>query len=153
MYLLNVFSDSTIRNIMSNKSSSSLRTIPSSWVWGLVKQIDLFSCLPFPLVTHNFRYIQIQTAWYHYGWAFLLLLPHGVIFYWHESGVFFYQEGFGRYLDLHELFNEFINSKFGEKFMKTHFNYKPGEKHIEYSAYLDVFPQTHKISRNLKMTR
>ncbi|XP_058095942.1 splicing factor SF3a60 homolog [Magnolia sinica] len=49
------------------------------------------------------------------------------------------EEGFGRYLDMHELFNEYINSKFGEN--------------IEYSAYLDVFPQTHKIPRNLKMTR
>lgn len=50
------------------------------------------------------------------------------------------EEGFGRYLDLHELFNEFINSKFGDKFM-------------EYSTYLDVFPLTHKISRNRKLTR
>ncbi|KAL5989342.1 hypothetical protein ACLOJK_010232 [Asimina triloba] len=48
-------------------------------------------------------------------------------------------EGFGRYLDLHELFNEYINSKFGQP--------------IEYSAYLDVFPQTHDIPRNLKITR
>ncbi|XXG89988.1 hypothetical protein AAC387_Pa12g1862 [Persea americana] len=50
------------------------------------------------------------------------------------------EEGFGRYLDLHELFNEFINSKFGDKYM-------------EYSTYLDVFPLTHKISRNRKLTR
>ncbi|XP_020527853.1 splicing factor SF3a60 homolog isoform X2 [Amborella trichopoda] len=49
------------------------------------------------------------------------------------------EEAFGRYLDMHGLYNEYINSKFGEK--------------IEYSAYLDVFPQTHKIPLNLKLTR
>ncbi|XP_077229123.1 splicing factor-like protein [Tasmannia lanceolata] len=48
------------------------------------------------------------------------------------------EESFGRYLDMHELYNEYVNSKFGEQ--------------IEYSAFLDVFPQTHKIPRNLKMT-
>ncbi|KAK1358527.1 Splicing factor 3A subunit 3 [Heracleum sosnowskyi] len=48
-------------------------------------------------------------------------------------------EGSGRYLDLHELYNDYINSKFGEP--------------IEYSAYLEVFPQVHKISRRLKLTR
>lgn len=45
----------------------------------------------------------------------------------------------GRYLDMHELYNEYINSKFAEP--------------IEYSAYLDVFSQPHKISRKLKLTR
>ncbi|OVA11319.1 zinc finger protein [Macleaya cordata] len=49
------------------------------------------------------------------------------------------EEGYGRYLDLHELYNEYVNSKFGES--------------IEYSAYLDVFSKPHKISRNLKLTR
>lgn len=49
------------------------------------------------------------------------------------------EEAVGRYLDLHELFNDYINSKFGEK--------------IEYSAYLDVFSQPEKISRKLKLTR
>lgn len=49
------------------------------------------------------------------------------------------EEGFGRYLDLHELFGEYINSKFGEP--------------IEYAAYLDVFYKPHKISRKLKSTR
>lgn len=50
-----------------------------------------------------------------------------------------FQEAFGRYLDLHELYNEYINSKFGEP--------------IEYAAYLDVFSQPHKIPRKLKLTR
>ncbi|XP_031260104.1 splicing factor SF3a60 homolog isoform X1 [Pistacia vera] len=49
------------------------------------------------------------------------------------------EEAFGRFLDLHELFNQYINSKFGE--------------HIEYSAYLDVFSQPLKIPRKMKMTR
>ncbi|KAG9142358.1 hypothetical protein Leryth_016850 [Lithospermum erythrorhizon] len=49
------------------------------------------------------------------------------------------EEASGRYLDLHELYNDYINSKFGEK--------------IEYVAYLDVFSQPHKISRKLKLTR
>ncbi|KAH7557788.1 hypothetical protein JRO89_XS11G0220500 [Xanthoceras sorbifolium] len=48
------------------------------------------------------------------------------------------EEAFGRHLDLHELYCQYINSKFGE--------------HIEYSAYLDVFSQLHKISRKMKMT-
>ncbi|KAG5558822.1 hypothetical protein RHGRI_008699 [Rhododendron griersonianum] len=49
------------------------------------------------------------------------------------------EEAMGRYLDMHELYNEYINSKFAEP--------------IEYSAYLDVFAQPHKISRKLKLTR
>ncbi|KAG9456991.1 hypothetical protein H6P81_001499 [Aristolochia fimbriata] len=49
------------------------------------------------------------------------------------------EEAFGRYLDLHELYNEYINSKFG--------------KPIEYSAFLDVFPKTYEIQRSLKFTR
>ncbi|MBA0742283.1 hypothetical protein Gogos_015353, partial [Gossypium gossypioides] len=49
------------------------------------------------------------------------------------------EEAFGRYLDLHELFNQYINSKFGSK--------------IEYSAYLDVFSQPHNIPWKLKSTR
>ncbi|MBA0700747.1 hypothetical protein Goari_020408, partial [Gossypium aridum] len=48
------------------------------------------------------------------------------------------EEAFGRYLDLHELFNQYINSKFGAK--------------IEYSAYLDVFSQPHNIPWKLKST-
>lgn len=50
-----------------------------------------------------------------------------------------FQEAFGRYLDLHELYNEYINSKFGE--------------HIEYSAYVEVFSEPQKIPRKLKLTR
>ncbi|PKA61495.1 hypothetical protein AXF42_Ash014412 [Apostasia shenzhenica] len=49
------------------------------------------------------------------------------------------EEAFGRYLDMHELYNEYINSKFGEP--------------IEYSTFLDTFSQFHKISCNAKMTR
>ncbi|GAV66208.1 DUF3449 domain-containing protein/SF3a60_bindingd domain-containing protein/Telomere_Sde2_2 domain-containing protein [Cephalotus follicularis] len=49
------------------------------------------------------------------------------------------EEAFGKYLDLHELYNQYINSKFGEP--------------IEYSAYLDVFSQPHKTPRKLKSTR
>ncbi|KAL6988423.1 hypothetical protein U1Q18_014173 [Sarracenia purpurea var. burkii] len=49
------------------------------------------------------------------------------------------EEAFGRYLDLHELYNEYINSKFGEP--------------IEYSAYLDIFSQPDKVHRKLKLTR
>lgn len=45
----------------------------------------------------------------------------------------------GRYLDMHELYNQYINSKFGEP--------------IEYSAYLDVFSEPDKIPRKLKFTR
>uniref|UniRef100_A0A8R7PUV8 Matrin-type domain-containing protein n=1 Tax=Triticum urartu TaxID=4572 RepID=A0A8R7PUV8_TRIUA len=48
-------------------------------------------------------------------------------------------EAFGRYLDLHELYNEFINSKFGSL--------------MEYSAYVGTFAQTEKIAHNLKATR
>uniref|UniRef100_A0A1D1XTF9 Splicing factor 3A subunit 3 n=1 Tax=Anthurium amnicola TaxID=1678845 RepID=A0A1D1XTF9_9ARAE len=49
------------------------------------------------------------------------------------------EEAFGRYLDMHELFNEYINSKFGER--------------IEYSTFLETFSQTHKIPCKLKLTR
>ncbi|CAH9140883.1 unnamed protein product [Cuscuta epithymum] len=49
------------------------------------------------------------------------------------------EEGSGRYLDLHELYGEYINSKFGEP--------------IEYTAYLEVFSKPQLISRKLKSTR
>ncbi|XP_062217876.1 splicing factor SF3a60 homolog [Phragmites australis] len=49
------------------------------------------------------------------------------------------EEAFGRYLDLHELYNEFINSKFGAP--------------MEYSAYVGTFSQTDKITQNHKATR
>ncbi|KAF8379700.1 hypothetical protein HHK36_029144 [Tetracentron sinense] len=49
------------------------------------------------------------------------------------------EEALGRYLDLHEMYNKYINSKFGEP--------------IEYSTYLDVFSLPHKIPRNLKLGR
>ncbi|CAA7026692.1 unnamed protein product [Microthlaspi erraticum] len=44
----------------------------------------------------------------------------------------------GLYLDLHEMYNQYINSKFGEK--------------VEYSAYLNVFSQLDKIQFNLKLS-
>jgi splicing factor 3A subunit 3 len=49
------------------------------------------------------------------------------------------EEGNGRYLDLHDMYNQYINSKFGER--------------VEYSAYLDVFSQPEKIPRKLKLSR
>ncbi|XP_074291696.1 splicing factor SF3a60 homolog isoform X1 [Silene latifolia] len=49
------------------------------------------------------------------------------------------EEGFGRYLDLHEFYNRYINSKFGER--------------MEYIAYLNVFSQPQLIPRKRKMTR
>ncbi|KAJ4840073.1 hypothetical protein Tsubulata_011458 [Turnera subulata] len=49
------------------------------------------------------------------------------------------EEAFGKYLDLHELYYDYVNSKFGER--------------IEYSAYLDIFSQPEKISRKLKCSR
>lgn len=49
------------------------------------------------------------------------------------------EEGFGRYLDLHEFYNRYINSKFGEP--------------MEYTTYLDVFSLPEKIPRKFKMTR
>jgi splicing factor 3A subunit 3 len=50
-----------------------------------------------------------------------------------------FQEAFGRYLDMHELYQQYVNSKFGEP--------------IEYSAYLDIFSETDKIPRKMKTTR
>ncbi|KAJ0235244.1 Splicing factor SF3a60 [Hirschfeldia incana] len=49
------------------------------------------------------------------------------------------EEGAGRYLDLHDMYNQYINSKFGER--------------VEYSVYLDVFSQPEKIPRKLKFSR
>lgn len=49
------------------------------------------------------------------------------------------EEGYGRYLDLHELYGEYINSKFGEP--------------IEYTAYLEVFSKPQLIPRKHKSTR
>ncbi|KAK7410706.1 hypothetical protein VNO78_01709 [Psophocarpus tetragonolobus] len=59
------------------------------------------------------------------------------------------EEALGRYLDLHELYYQYVNSKFGE-----FINSKSGERErIEYSAYVDVFSDTDKIPRKMKMTR
>ncbi|KAJ0525720.1 putative splicing factor SF3a60 binding domain, SF3A3 domain, splicing factor 3A subunit 3 [Helianthus annuus] len=50
------------------------------------------------------------------------------------------EEAYGRYLDLHELYNDYINSKFG--------------KQIDYSTYLEVFSQPQRIpSSKLQVTR
>ncbi|XP_075493797.1 splicing factor SF3a60 homolog [Primulina tabacum] len=49
------------------------------------------------------------------------------------------EEASGRYLDLHELYNDYINAKFG--------------KQIDYSIYLDLFSQPENISCKLKLTR
>uniref|UniRef100_A0A0E0D5Q9 Matrin-type domain-containing protein n=1 Tax=Oryza meridionalis TaxID=40149 RepID=A0A0E0D5Q9_9ORYZ len=49
------------------------------------------------------------------------------------------EEAFGRYLDLHELYNEFINSKFGTP--------------MEYSAYVGTFSHVEKMAQNLKTSR
>lgn len=49
------------------------------------------------------------------------------------------EEAFGRYLDLHEFYNRYINSKFGEP--------------MEYTTYLDVFSLPEMIPRKFKMTR
>ncbi|KAK4759057.1 hypothetical protein SAY87_020358 [Trapa incisa] len=49
------------------------------------------------------------------------------------------EEAMGRYLDMHELFHLYVNSKFGEP--------------IEYSAYLDTFAHLEKISRRLKFSK
>ena len=51
----------------------------------------------------------------------------------------FLQEANGKYLDMHELYNQYLNYKFGPA--------------IEYSAYLEEFPQTHKIARKHKLSR
>lgn len=50
------------------------------------------------------------------------------------------EESFGRYLDMHELYNMYTNAKFGEK-------------GIEYSAFLERFLPSDKIPHNLKLTR
>ncbi|CAN7004841.1 splicing factor SF3a60 homolog [Brassica rapa] len=49
------------------------------------------------------------------------------------------EEGVGRYLDLHDMYNQYINSKFGDR--------------VEYSAYLDVFSHPEKIPCKLKLSR
>jgi splicing factor 3A subunit 3 len=49
------------------------------------------------------------------------------------------QEAYGRYLDLHALYNQFLNCKFGQP--------------TEYSTFVDEFSQTHKIARSVKLTK
>ncbi|KAI9384111.1 hypothetical protein POPTR_012G012800v4 [Populus trichocarpa] len=49
------------------------------------------------------------------------------------------EEAFGKYLDMHELYNQYNNLKF--------------EKPIEYSAYLDIFSQPNIVPRKLKFSR
>jgi Pre-mRNA-splicing factor SF3A3, of SF3a complex, Prp9 len=66
------------------------------------------------------------------------MVPHIIVLFasFTHSALRFLQEAFGRYLDMHELYNEFINSKFGTP--------------IEYSVYVGTFSETGKIPRNLK---
>ncbi|KAI3855098.1 hypothetical protein MKX03_018492 [Papaver bracteatum] len=52
------------------------------------------------------------------------------------------EEGHGRYLDLHELYNRYINLGSVDQ-----------SKIVEYSAYLDVFSQPDQIPCKLKLTR
>jgi hypothetical protein len=47
------------------------------------------------------------------------------------------QESHGRYLDLHELYNEFVNAKFGRQ--------------MEYFEYLQLLTEFNSISRGLRM--
>jgi hypothetical protein len=49
------------------------------------------------------------------------------------------EEAYGKFLDMHELYNRFLNSKFGHP--------------IEYSAFLEEFYQTHQIARHHKLTK
>nr|XP_043615058.1 splicing factor SF3a60 homolog [Erigeron canadensis] len=57
------------------------------------------------------------------------------------------EEASGRYLDLHELYNDYINTKFGKEFIKQF------DKQFDYSSYLEVFSQPHLIPRKLKISR
>ncbi|CAM6127542.1 unnamed protein product [Calypogeia fissa] len=54
------------------------------------------------------------------------------------------EEAYGRYLDLHELYNAYVNSKFCRK---------ANGQSIEYSAYLEEFSQPQKIPRNYKLSK
>lgn len=49
------------------------------------------------------------------------------------------EESHGRYLDLHELYNEYVNSKFGRQ--------------MEYFEYLQVLAEFNSVSRGLRMSR
>eukprot|EP00245_Coleochaete_scutata_P011206 TRINITY_DN4114_c0_g1_i1.p1 TRINITY_DN4114_c0_g1~~TRINITY_DN4114_c0_g1_i1.p1 ORF type:complete len:513 (-),score=146.40 TRINITY_DN4114_c0_g1_i1:146-1684(-) len=49
------------------------------------------------------------------------------------------EENFGKYVDMHELYNKYINAKFGQP--------------MEYSAYIMEFTQTHKIPRHFKFSK
>eukprot|EP00850_Spirogloea_muscicola_P008355 SM000044S16002 [mRNA] locus=s44:547480:551288:+ [translate_table: standard] len=56
------------------------------------------------------------------------------------------EEGLGRFLDLHELYQRFTGSKFGQ------IVFKDGEV-MEYATYLRTFAQTHEIARNYKFSK
>jgi splicing factor 3A subunit 3 len=57
------------------------------------------------------------------------------------------EEALGRFLDLHELHNMYINSKFGPKT-------KDGdEEELEYMRYLDTFSQVENIPRHFKFSK
>lgn len=59
---------------------------------------------------------------------------------WYTAGLRGVQEALGKFVDLNEQYNTFVNSKFGQKDM-------------EYSAYLDSLQETHRIPRNHKFTK
>ncbi|CAI0412856.1 unnamed protein product [Linum tenue] len=59
------------------------------------------------------------------------------------------EEAHGKYLDLHELYNQYINAKFG---MPRNDKKESEDSHIEYSTYLNLFSQPQKIDRKLKLT-
>ncbi|KAJ8759492.1 hypothetical protein K2173_007105 [Erythroxylum novogranatense] len=54
------------------------------------------------------------------------------------------EEAFGKYLDMHELYNQYVNLILDKK---------AGEPAMEYSTYLDVFSQPENIPRKLKYSR
>ncbi|CAL1409685.1 unnamed protein product [Linum trigynum] len=60
------------------------------------------------------------------------------------------EEAHGKYLDLHELYNQYINAKFG---MPRSDKKESEDSHIEYSTYLNLFSQPQKINWKLKLTR
>eukprot|EP00252_Welwitschia_mirabilis_P025296 TRINITY_DN7840_c0_g1_i1.p1 TRINITY_DN7840_c0_g1~~TRINITY_DN7840_c0_g1_i1.p1 ORF type:complete len:506 (+),score=90.10 TRINITY_DN7840_c0_g1_i1:171-1688(+) len=48
------------------------------------------------------------------------------------------EEAFGRYLDMHEVYHEYVNSKFGQT--------------TDYAAFLEEFSKTQNVPRDLKLT-
>lgn len=96
------------------------------WVYWVCKlKLNIKHILLWEKALSHFHYLRICAP------AAFFLITNSVLI--------FFQEALGRYLDMHELYHQYVNSKFGEP--------------IEYSAYLDVFSDTDKIPRKMKMTR